>query len=112
MNESWMRWLIILWLIAVMIGIIMLQSSLNLGIYLIYSLVVLGIVFYGFCKYREYMLFRQQPRQTPVPILPPSLPPKPPIVIVEGGVATHVGILMEDSPRPVSLYVPIYVAHV
>ena len=87
----------------------MIQYLMAIGIYITLSLVVVGIIFYVFYKYKEYIVSR---RKTTRVVLPPSVPPKPPIVIVEGGKATHIGILMEQPQRPVSLYVPVYVAQV
>ena len=105
--------MIMTWLFALMMSIILIQYIMMLGVYISLGLVVVGIIFYVFCKYKQYLLDR--PR-LPVAILPPAIPPKPPIVIMEGGKATHIGVLMENQEkepsRPISLYVPIYVAHV
>ena len=103
------------WLLALIMSIMLIQYILMLGVYISIGLVVVGIIFYVFCKYKQYALPRDRPR-LPVAILPPAIPPTPPIVIMEGGKATHIGVPMENQEkehsRPISLYVPIYVAHI
>ena len=104
-----------IWLLALIISIMLIQYLGILGIYITLGLVGVGIIFYVFSKYTQYVLPRDRPR-LPVAILPPAIPPSPPIVIMEGGKATHIGVPMENlanNPhRPISMYVPIYVAHV
>jgi hypothetical protein len=110
MNGPWIVWITILWLVAITASIILIQYHMILGLYLASSLSVTGVVFYVFCKCKEYSQSHQP--KAPRVVLPPAIPPNPPIVIMEGGKATHIGVRMDEPPRSVCLYVPIYVAHV
>jgi len=110
MNGPWIVWITILWLLTIMASIVLIQYHMILGLYLASSLSLAGIIFYVFCKCIEYS--RSHPPSPPRVVLPPAIPSNPPIVIMEGGKATHIGVLMDAPPRNVSLYVPIYVAHV
>ena len=117
MTNECIQCFLILWLVAILVSIVLIQYQLILGLYLAAGLAVVGLLFYVVCKYREYYISTRPILPIlPIAVLPPAIPSKPPIVIMENGLATHVGVPMGEIPRPLSIYipsrVPVYVARI